>query len=109
MLFRSIGMSGIAEILHNLDYKVQGSDLADNANVRRLRAMGIQVEVGHKAENVEHVQAVVVSSAVKADNAVRLIDPDVSITSTRWARLSEIKPGMMIPWPINRRFGRMKE
>ncbi len=63
-----IGMSGIAEILHNLNYKVQGSDLADNANVQRLRALGIPVEVGHKAENVENVQAVVVSSAVKAEN-----------------------------------------
>ncbi len=63
-----IGMSGIAEILHNLEYKVQGSDLTDNANVQRLRAIGIPVEVGHKAENVKHVQAVVVSSAVQADN-----------------------------------------
>ncbi len=63
-----IGMSGIAEILHNLDDKVQGSDLSDNANVQRLRAMGIPVVIGHKAENVENVQAVVVSSAVKADN-----------------------------------------
>ena len=63
-----IGMSGIAEVLHNLNYKVQGSDIAENANVQRLRAMGIPVTVGHKAENVEQVQAVVVSSAVKDDN-----------------------------------------
>jgi len=72
-----IGMSGIAEILHNLEYKVQGSDLSDNANVQRLRAMGIPVEIGHKAENVEHAQAVVVSSAVKADN------PEVSAARAR--------------------------
>src|ERR1700688_1681157 len=45
-----IGMSGIAEILHNLGYKVQGSDLSDNANVKRLRDKGITVSVGHKAE-----------------------------------------------------------
>ena len=41
-----IGMSGIAEVLHNLGYKVQGSDAAENANVKRLRAMGIAVHVG---------------------------------------------------------------
>ncbi len=63
-----IGMSGIAEILHSLDYKVQGSDLSENPNVQRLRDMGISIAIGHKAENVDHVQAVVVSSAVKADN-----------------------------------------
>ena len=63
-----IGMSGIAEILHNLNYRVQGSDIAENANVQRLRAMGIPVALGHKAENVDQVQAVVVSSAVKDDN-----------------------------------------
>jgi UDP-N-acetylmuramate--alanine ligase len=63
-----IGMSGIAEILHNLGYQVQGSDLADSANVRRLRDLGIPVQVGHRAENVEHAQVVVISSAVKDDN-----------------------------------------
>ena len=44
-----IGMSGIAEILHSLNYSVRGSDLADNANVKRLRAMGIPIEIGHRA------------------------------------------------------------
>ncbi len=63
-----IGMSGIAEILHNLDYQVQGSDAAENANVRRLRDLGIPVTVGHAAENVENAQVVVVSSAVKETN-----------------------------------------
>ncbi|HSR71789.1 MAG TPA: Mur ligase domain-containing protein, partial [Kiloniellales bacterium] len=63
-----IGMSGIAEILHNLGYSVQGSDLAVNANVQRLRSLGIPVELGHKAENVERAQVVVVSSAVKSNN-----------------------------------------
>jgi len=63
-----IGMSGIAEILHNLDYQVQGSDLAENANVLRLRGLGIQVAIGQRAENVENAQVVVVSSAVKRDN-----------------------------------------
>jgi UDP-N-acetylmuramate--alanine ligase len=63
-----IGMSGIAEILKNLGYPVQGSDVADNANVRRLRAMGVPVEIGHRAENLGKARVVVVSSAVKPDN-----------------------------------------
>ena len=63
-----IGMSGIAEVLHNLGYKVQGSDLAESPNVQRLRSAGISVEIGHKAENVEQAQVVVISSAVKSDN-----------------------------------------
>ncbi|MDD3371059.1 MAG: UDP-N-acetylmuramate--L-alanine ligase [Alphaproteobacteria bacterium] len=63
-----IGMSGIAEILHNLGYKVQGSDLSDNANVKRLRDKGIEIHIGHKAENVSHANVVVISSAVKKDN-----------------------------------------
>jgi UDP-N-acetylmuramate--alanine ligase len=63
-----IGMSGIAEILHNLGYAVQGSDLVDGANVQRLQQLGIAVEIGHKAENLRDAQVVVISSAVKADN-----------------------------------------
>src|SRR5277367_3597478 len=64
-----IGMSGIAEILHNLGYAVQGSDVADGANVRRLQELGIPVAVGHRAENLGTAQVVVVSSAVGKDNA----------------------------------------
>ena len=63
-----IGMSGIAEIMHNLGYKVQGSDVAENANVKRLRDMGIKVAIGHNAENLDDADAVVYSSAVKPDN-----------------------------------------
>ena len=63
-----IGMSGIAEIMHNLGYKVQGSDVSDSANVKRLRAMGIAVHVGHTAENLKGAHAVVYSSAVKPGN-----------------------------------------
>ncbi|WP_135080219.1 UDP-N-acetylmuramate--L-alanine ligase [Terasakiella sp. SH-1] len=63
-----IGMSGIAEILHNLGYSVQGSDLNDNANVQRLRDLGIKVFVGHAEENATDAQVVVISSAVKPDN-----------------------------------------
>jgi UDP-N-acetylmuramate--alanine ligase len=63
-----IGMSGIAEILHNLGYSVQGSDVADSYNVARLRKAGIPVEIGHRGENVGSAQVIVVSSAVKKDN-----------------------------------------
>jgi len=63
-----IGMSGIAEIMHNLGYKVQGSDAADNANVKRLKAMGIPVKVGHAPENLADAHVVVYSSAVKPGN-----------------------------------------
>src|SRR3954466_1435760 len=63
-----IGMSGIAEVMHNLGYKVQGSDIAQNANVDRLRGLGVKVEIGHKAENLGEAQVIVISSAVKPDN-----------------------------------------
>jgi UDP-N-acetylmuramate--alanine ligase len=63
-----IGMSGIAEILRNLGYAVQGSDLADNANVQRLRQRGIACAVGHAAANLGAARVVVVSSAIKPDN-----------------------------------------
>ncbi len=63
-----IGMSGIAEVLHNLGYEVQGSDVADSANVKRLREHGITVMIGHAAANVDDADVVVVSSAIKRDN-----------------------------------------
>ncbi len=63
-----IGMSGIAEVLHNLHYVVQGSDIAENYNTKRLADAGIRIMIGHRAENVGQAQVVVVSSAVKADN-----------------------------------------
>jgi UDP-N-acetylmuramate--alanine ligase len=63
-----IGMSGIAEVMHNLGYAVQGSDIAEGASVERLRARGIAVHVGHRAENVEGVAVVVTSTAVRRTN-----------------------------------------
>jgi UDP-N-acetylmuramate--alanine ligase len=63
-----IGMSGIAEVMATLGYKVQGSDLADNYNVARLRKNSIEVFIGHQAANIGEAQVVVVSSAVKPDN-----------------------------------------
>ena len=63
-----IGMSGIAEILHNLGYSVQGSDVAESGNTQRLVKLGIPVHIGHRAENVDQAQVIVVSSAIKQDN-----------------------------------------
>ncbi len=63
-----IGMSGIAEVLVNLGYTVRGSDVAESANVKRLRALGVHVLIGHEAKNVEGASVLVVSSAIKQDN-----------------------------------------
>jgi UDP-N-acetylmuramate--alanine ligase len=63
-----IGMSGIAEVLNNLGYRVQGSDQADGANVQRLRDKGIACFVGHKPENLGEAEVVVVSTAIKKNN-----------------------------------------
>jgi UDP-N-acetylmuramate--alanine ligase len=63
-----IGMSGIAEILHNLGYHVQGSDLAESYTTKHLRELGVPVKIGHRAENIGEAAVIVVSSAVKPDN-----------------------------------------
>jgi len=63
-----IGMSGIAEVMNTLGYKVQGSDQNESANVKRLRGLGIDVVVGHAPENIGNAQVIVISSAVKSDN-----------------------------------------
>ena len=63
-----IGMSGIAEVMKKLGGAIQGSDLAENANVRRLRALGIPVAIGHAPENLGDAAVVVISSAVRRDN-----------------------------------------
>ncbi len=72
-----IGMSGIAEVLHNLGYTVQGSDIAEGYNVARLRTAGIPVAIGHAEENLGNAAVVVVSTAVKKDN------PEVQGARTR--------------------------
>jgi UDP-N-acetylmuramate--alanine ligase len=63
-----IGMSGIAEVMHNSGYSVQGSDLSASPSVERLRARGIAVAIGHAAENVAGAGVVVTSTAVKRSN-----------------------------------------
>jgi UDP-N-acetylmuramate--alanine ligase len=93
-----IGMSGIAEVMHNLGYRVQGSDQADGANVRRLRAIGVPVTVGHNEANLGEAQVVVVSSAVKRDN------PEVVAARTRLVpvvrRAEMLAELMRLKWSI---------
>jgi UDP-N-acetylmuramate--alanine ligase len=83
-----IGMSGIAEVLHNLGYRVQGSDLADGGNTRRLAGLGIPLTIGHREENLGSAEVVVVSSAVAADN------PEVVAARTR--RLPVVRRAEML-------------
>ena len=63
-----IGMSGIAEILCNLGYKISGSDINKSSNVNRLIEMGIKVNIGQRAENIKNVSIIVISSAIPEDN-----------------------------------------
>ncbi|MBN9113806.1 MAG: UDP-N-acetylmuramate--L-alanine ligase, partial [Pandoraea sp.] len=62
------GMSGIAEVLLNLGYQVSGSDLGDNAVTQRLASLGARIARGHAAEHIEGADAIVVSTAITADN-----------------------------------------
>ncbi len=93
-----IGMSGIAEVLHTLGYEVQGSDIAESANVRRLREAGIPVFVGHDAANLRDARVVVVSTAVKRDN------PEVAAARARFipvVRRAEMLAELMrLKWAI---------
>src|SRR4030067_886361 len=63
-----VGMCGIAEVLHNLEFSVSGSDTAENANTKRLAGLGIRVTIGHDAAHVAGVDGVVISSAGKDTN-----------------------------------------
>jgi len=94
-----IGMSGIAEVMHNLGYQVRGSDMSDNANVKRLNAMGIETYIGHDASNIEGVEAVVISTAIKNDNAEVLAARAKHIPVVRRAdMLAEL---MRLKWTIS--------
>ncbi|MGH6945130.1 MAG: UDP-N-acetylmuramate--L-alanine ligase [Geminicoccaceae bacterium] len=83
-----IGMSGIAEILHSQGHRVQGSDIAENASIERLRGLGIPVAIGHRASNLGECGVVVVSSAVKGDN------PEVE--AARGARVPVVRRAEML-------------
>ena len=60
-----IGMSGIAELMHDLGYHVQGSDIGDNENIQRLKSKGIKIFRNHKSSNIKKAKTVVYSSAIK--------------------------------------------
>ena len=93
-----IGMSGIAEVLHALGYQVQGSDMADNANVQRLKNEGIEVFIGHDAKNIKDAAIVVISSAIKDDNPELKAAREMRKTIVRRAEmLAEI---MRLKWSI---------
>lgn len=93
-----IGMSGIAEVMINLGYQVQGSDMRENANVKRLQSLGAKIYIGHEGENVHGAGAIVVSSAIKSDNAEIVEARSLSIPVVRRAEmLAEL---MRLKWAI---------
>ena len=83
-----IGMSGIAEVMVNLGYQVQGSDQAESANVKRLRDKGVKIAIGHAAANLAGAEVVVVSSAIKPDNP--------ELTAARAQRLPVVRRAEML-------------
>ena len=95
-----IGMSGIAEVLHNQGYVVSGSDAANSVTLERLAALGIRTCVGHNAANLQCAQAVVVSSAIKETNAevidARLRKLPVVPRALMLAELMRMKRGIAI-------------
>ena len=94
------GMSGIAEVLFNLGYRISGSDLADSATLRRLQGLGIKTCLGHAAANIEGADAVVTSTAVTADNpevlAARAKKIPVVPRALMLAELMRLKQGIAI-------------
>jgi len=95
-----IGMSGIAEVLLNLGYRVSGSDQRDSEATRRLQSLGGQVHIGHRAEHVCGADAVVISSAVKPDNpevlAARRRDIPVIPRAEMLGELMRVKDGVAV-------------
>lgn len=94
------GMSGIAEVLHNLEYVISGSDLNDSVTLRRLSKLGITTYIGHDVKNLAHVDVVVISSAVKSDNpeviAARQKNIPVVPRAVMLAELMRMKQGIAI-------------
>ncbi|MEM6413107.1 MAG: UDP-N-acetylmuramate--L-alanine ligase [Pseudomonadota bacterium] len=94
-----IGMSGIAEVMHNLGYTVQGSDIAEGGAVKRLRGLGLDIAIGHDPENVARAEAVVISTAIRADNPELLAARARGIPVVRRAdMLAEL---MRLKWTIS--------
>jgi UDP-N-acetylmuramate--alanine ligase len=93
-----IGMSGIAEVLLNLGYQVQGSDMRESANTERLRKLGAEIFIGQKEGQVQGAGAVVLSSAIKSDNPELMDARAQSIPVVRRAEmLAEL---MRLKWTI---------
>lgn len=94
------GMSGIAEVLHNLGYVISGSDLADSATLQRLGSLGIRTHIGHTPDNIAGADAVVTSTAVKADNpevvAARAKHIPIVPRALMLAELMRLKRGIAI-------------
>ncbi len=95
-----VGMSGIAEVLKNLGYEVDGSDLRESETVKRLRGMGINVSIGHKADNIKNSDVVVISSAVSPDNPEVMRAKKMSIPviprAEMLAELARMKYGILV-------------
>jgi len=95
-----IGMSGIAEVLHNLDYEVTGSDLKSSGTTRRLEGMGINIAIGHNAENIKDAHVVVTSSAVSSGNPEVIEARERSIPviprAEMLAELARLKYGVLV-------------
>ncbi len=68
-----IGMSGLAQIMHNMGFMVQGSDLSQSKNTDRLRKFGIKIFIGHKKKNIKRATMLVISSAIKKNNVEYLL------------------------------------
>jgi UDP-N-acetylmuramate--alanine ligase len=95
-----VGMSGIAEVLYNLGYEVDGSDIKESETTRRLKDMGINISIGHKTENVKDADVVVISSAVSPDNpeveAARKLSIPVIPRAEMLAELARLKYSVLV-------------
>ena len=83
-----VGMSGIAEVFHNLNYRITGSDLAENAMVRHLRGLGIDITIGHRSANIADAHVVVISTAIEVENP--------EITAARELRIPVVRRAEML-------------
>ena len=94
------GMSGIAEVLLNLGYRVSGSDISDGATTQRLKELGADIYIGHQAENIGKAEVVVISTAVTGDNpevlAARAAHIPVVARALMLAELMRLKQGIAI-------------
>ncbi len=95
-----VGMSGIAEVLNNLGYEVEGSDLKESETTKRLREAGINLHIGHKTENLKEADVVVISSAVSADNpevqGARNMSIPVIPRAEMLAEIARLKYGVLV-------------